>query len=339
MPHLTFLGIENPLGVLGQKVKGVLVYAEDVKSKKKDAPKKGDRVDPTDERLKWLDRVNKEASNPSNYAVGPKGGKYQNRAGKVPKEFQQGMVDDTITNRDYLFTLLKNKTHPNLRIAMCSSLNSLLKYLAKYCGGFPNAGKFDTVIIFGHGAPGSINMGLSTFAIEPAVARSHEKYAERSEQRLAFGLDTETFGKDKKPLPNRIRDLSVENKDIWTGAFVAIKNHVVENDESNHFHLFLMGCEVAQDEAEEDYTTSRQNVTLLGPAAKKLTEILGLAVCVSAPTETINESHLDDLLDHIQEIREDCATGVEVSLSGTLSKKEKLEKVFVRLVSRTSKDA
>jgi hypothetical protein len=335
MANLTFLGIENPLGVLGQKVKGVLVNAEDVIKKKKVVGRRGALVDQTDERLKWLGNVNKEASDPSNYATGPERGKYQNRAKAVPKEFQQGMVDDTITNRDYLFTLLKNKTHRDLRIAMCSSLNSLLKYLAKYCGDFDDAGKFDTVIIFGHGSPGSINMGLSTFGIGPAVAVSHKKYAERSKQRLAFGLDTEKFGEDQMPLPNRIRDLSVANRDLWAGAFVAIRNHVVKNEESNHFHLFLMGCEVAEGD-EDNYRTSRHNLTLLDPAAKKLKEILGLPVCVSAPTDTINDSHLDNLLDRIQEIRKDCAGGDEVSLSGSLSKKEKLEDVMVRLVSRTS---
>ena len=59
---------------------------------------------------------------PSHYAVGAEGTKYQNRAEQVPKKFQQGMVDDTISNRDYLFALLKNKKHPDLRVAMCSSL-------------------------------------------------------------------------------------------------------------------------------------------------------------------------------------------------------------------------
>jgi len=144
-------------------------------------------------------------------------------------------------------------------------------------------------------------MGLSTFGIGPAVAASHKKYAERSKQRLAFGLDTEKFDEDQMPLPNRIRDLSVANRDLWAGAFVAIRNHVVKNEESNHFHLFLMGCEVAEGD-EDNYRTPRHNLTLL---------------------------------DRIQEIRKDCAGGDEVSLSGSLSKKEKLD-VMVRLVSRTS---
>jgi hypothetical protein len=138
MPNLIFLGIENPLGVLGQKIRGVIT--------------KKDQLQP-------IESVEKNAWNVSKYAKSlvPK---YDNRAKNIPEEAQQILVKDTVGNREYVLELLKNKgAHPEVRLAMCSSLNSLLKYLDNYAVSNP-ADKFDTVIIFGHGAKGFVNMGL-----------------------------------------------------------------------------------------------------------------------------------------------------------------------------------
>lgn len=101
------------------------------------------------------------------------------------------MVEDTIDSREYvlklLVKLLEKKKHPNLRVAMCSSLRSMLKYLANY-GVQHHADKFETVIIYGHGSEGSINMGLGKIGIGPPLPHEHEDHAERKAIREVFGL-------------------------------------------------------------------------------------------------------------------------------------------------------
>jgi hypothetical protein len=283
MPNLIFLGIENPLGVLGQKIRGVITEKD---------------------QLQPIESVEKNAWNVSKYAKSliPK---YDNRAKNIPEEAQQILVKDTVDNRKYMLELLKNKgAHPEVRLAMCSSLNSLMKYLDNYAVSNP-ADKFDTVIIFGHGAKGSVNMGLGPIGIGPYLPVKHEDHQSRKEMRYAFGLDKWTDG--ETPAPRRIRDLSIENTNVWTGAFANIVNHVDVNDETGCFHLFLMGCDVGVETQEKSHEL--QDTTLQGAAAKVLSGILQQPVCISAPTKTINTGHLDHLLKKIKKIRQACASG------------------------------
>ena len=120
----------------------------------------------------------------------------------------------------------------------------------------------------------------------------------------------------EEPAARRIRHLSKENVDIWTAAFANIKNRVTDS-ETGYFHLFLMGCEVGAEEKKEEKKEEVKNkgeryhkandTTLQGATATVLSGILGQDVCISAPTKTIYNGHLDDLLTRIDEIRESCA--------------------------------
>jgi len=86
-------------------------------------------------------------------------------------------------------------------------------------------------------------MGLDTIGIgRPSL---FEKHAGRKAVREAFGLDKPTQG--DKPEPRRIRDLSTKNMDVCSGAFQWIKDYLEPSD-TQHFHLFLMGCEVGEEE-------------------------------------------------------------------------------------------
>jgi hypothetical protein len=284
MANLTFLGIENPLGVLGVNVRGVLLDAK--------------QLDPLKDVTKGI--------NASDYAL-RLNNKLDFRANQLSRysEVQNDMVDDTVENRDYVLKLLSNRRHPDVRVAMCSSLNSTLKHLANYCVNHPGD-KFDTVIIHGHGAPGGISLGLGQVSVGPPLSPGDPKYADRKEIREAFGLDRKSDG--EKPVPWRIRELSMENTDIWTEAFQAIKAHVEVSDDTGYFHLFLVGCKVGK-------TKAPYSVTLQQAAAKVLGAIINEDVCISAPEETITDGHLDNLLDRIVAIRKKCAMGKQVSLN------------------------
>jgi hypothetical protein len=286
MADVTFLGVENPLGMLGLKIKGVV--------------EKEDALDP-------LKHVKKETHDVSTYAVFTQDQKYTNRAKIIPKQIQQGLVDDTITNRDYVLQLLaKRGKYPDLRVAMSSSLTSLLKYLRKYCDA-NDEDLIETIIIFGHGAEGSINLGLGPYLILPYAPPADKDHQQIKRQRQVLGLDEDIINDaTKKPEPRRIRDLSTENMNDWPGLFAAIANaKKFGNSNSGYFHLFLMGCDVGK---------QNKTSTLQRAAATALRKIIKLAVCVSAPTATITEDHLDYLLDNIDTIRNDCAMEKKVFL-------------------------
>jgi hypothetical protein len=147
-------------------------------------------------------------------------------------------------------------------------------------------------------------MGLGKIGIGPALDYGHENYTARKNMREGFALDNPSQG--AKPTPRRIRNLTVENTDIWTNAFHAIQNDLV-GTQMGVFHLFLMGCSVAGKKDSVD-------TTLLRKAAEQLYVGLQMPVCVSAPTDEIDDNHLDNLLERFETIRQDCANGKDVFL-------------------------
>lgn len=286
MPDLTFLAIENPLGVLGPKVRGVVTRKQD--------------LDP-------LKHVSKTTQDASKYALSSNN-KYAYRAANLPEGVARLMVDDTIGNRDYVLKLLSARRHPNLRVSMASSLNSLMKYMAAY--GLANvADRFETLIVYGHGLPGSVNLGLGKIGIGQPKPYGHKRYEARKNIREVFGLDKRSQG--EMPEPNRIRDLNTKNLDLWTGAFASIQPYV-DLAPTGYFHLFLMGCSVG-----DEKVSKRGDITTLqGAAASTLSAVLQQPVCISAPSRTIDDDHLDDLLNRMDAIRTACAAGEKVFLKG-----------------------
>jgi hypothetical protein len=99
MADLTFLGIENPLGVLGPEFKNVIVDKKAL------------------DRIKSVDK----GSDPLAYAVPTQDNKYQSRAAflESEKDVKKFIIEDTIQNRDYILKLLSDETHrydsPRLR--------------------------------------------------------------------------------------------------------------------------------------------------------------------------------------------------------------------------------
>lgn len=285
---LTFLGIENPLGVLGPKVKGVVVNAA---------------------QLKPIADVSKNTGNAANYASTSPTNKYVNRAANLPNEVNKMMVEDTIENRDYVLKLLAAARYPDLRLAMSSSLTSMLKYLDAYrTANAPHL--FETVIMFGHGMPGAINMGLGKIGIGEPLPPHEANYQKRKDMRETFGLDNPSQG--APPTPRRVRNAGLGNQGVWVGAFQGV-GASFEIAESGYFHLFLIGCSVGKNDSDVGTTLQKE-------AAVALATAIDLPVCISAPEKKVTEDHLDDLLARLPQIRKAAAAGENVILKGTSSK-------------------
>ena len=150
---------------------------------------------------------------------------------------------------------------------MCSSLTSTWKYIQSYINA--NQGDtFDTLILYGHGGPGSINMGTSKFTIGPSLDPADGGYANRKHGREIFGLDKPRTGE-----PLRVRSLdSATEGDFVANASTFFANGWFEvNEVTEFFHIFLMGCKVG----------AHENFSRL--LAEKLAEVSGRPICVTAP--------------------------------------------------------
>jgi hypothetical protein len=189
---LTFLALENPLGLLGTKIQGEinaeaqLLPLANLKKKDTDAAtfKIGNFTKlgkPEKDQYKYYNR----------YA-------HMEEADKTSKaediKILPTFVVDAFENRATVLEVLNNRgLYPDVRLAMCSSLTSTWKYIQSYINA--NLGAvFDTLILYGHGNPGSINMGTSKFAIGPALDSKHTGHANRKRGREIFGLDKPRTG-------------------------------------------------------------------------------------------------------------------------------------------------
>jgi hypothetical protein len=194
MADLTFLGLENPLGLLGTKIKDVIqdeARLAPLAKLKKDAL-------PGDYMVRDLQKAGKD---PSKYLK-----RYDRMLGddedtarrnlELPKGEKPSplilptFVEDVFDNKELLLKLLRNKAdYPDLRVAMCSSLKSTVKYIQTYRTANP-ADQFDTLILYCHGSPGAINMGTSKWSIGEVITDTiDKKYETRKYYRGMFGLD------------------------------------------------------------------------------------------------------------------------------------------------------
>jgi hypothetical protein len=236
MPDLTFLALENPLGILGTKIKGVINTETDLAPLAKLIDKKSDASNFRVDNFKKIGKPDKDIY------------KYKNRytrlktdddASKSGPKILPTFVEDVLDNREIVLELLRTKVYPDVRLAMCSSLTSTMKYIQNYKTANPND-QFDTLILYGHGGPGSINMGTSKWEIGPAKEPHEKDYENRKRGRENFGLDD----RDRKPL--RVRSLNSDTKVGFLAQFYQLFDNgcFVQNENSGHFHIFLMGCEV-----------------------------------------------------------------------------------------------
>ena len=134
-------------------------------------------------------------------------------------------VEDVLDNREIVLKLLGTKVYPDVRLAMCSSLTSTMKYIQNYRTANPND-QFDTLILYGHGSPGSINMGTSKWSIGPAKEPHEKGYENRKRGRENFGLDEprKYDHQDRKPL--RVRSLNSDTKDDFSSILSALRQRM-----------------------------------------------------------------------------------------------------------------
>lgn len=319
MPDLTFLALENPLGLLGTKIKGVIQDESNpglapLQKLKKDSL-------PGDFMVRDFQKANKDPSKYLNrydrMVRDDKDTAFENSQlpkGETPSPFiLPTFVEDVFDNKELLLKLLRKKAdYPDLRVAMCSSLTSTVNYIQNYQNANP-AEQFDTLILYGHGSPGAINMGTSKWNIGEAITltdTNKDKYVNRKHAREMFGLDkpetdpTQTL---------RVRSLNSDIKKYFVGKFKQRYEGAcfVENKKTAHFHIFLMGCDVG---------AGKQTFTQ--ELAKSIAK-MGLTVCVSAPTEEIKPLHLEDLLWRLQhpgdvDVRQKCVDRVAWKLNDTV---------------------
>ena len=286
--RLTFLAIENAVGVVGAKTKGVL------------------EVDATKNRLaKQMERINmiEKGDELSKHAVLHATNKYDNREqairplrhGDPPTPVARDIVDDTFNNRHYVdknLNLFKAKgKYRKVRVALCSSVNSMLKYLTNYAASLDDT-KFDTLIVYGHGMPGSINMGLGYDTMPPRFPSDPEEREKNQRIREIFGLDKVS----DKTNQTKVREMNQTNLADCTGLFSTIQPHVCMREDTGYFHLFLMGCDVGKNAKGTDNTLQEE-------AADALKGILKMKVCVAAPRKKVDNHHLNDLLSNLKEKR------------------------------------
>lgn len=295
---LTFLGVENPLGLFGLKQRGVLASASDVHepvatwkgalmddARKIDAGKsKGDR---------YAERVDYFASRTPEWA----------RGGSLLSD----MVQDAADNRAFVVKVFKQKYIKDLRIAMCSSLGSLLKYMVNHHK--LEQKPFDTMVLYGHGGAGGMNVGLGRLSLpaRPAASEDDEEAKGARRVRAMAGVDrpSETGTADR-----RIREVGIDNRDLWGSAFAGSKGCFTECEETGCVHLFLMACSTAEQVGGGSQRSFMSKLPEV--AAQVLNHALGKSVCVAAPETTIDDEHILDLLANLGDVRAKLMTGDEV---------------------------
>jgi hypothetical protein len=316
MADLTFLALENPLGLLGTKIKDVIQdearLAPLAKLKKDALP--GDYMvhdfqKPGKDPSKYLKRYDRMVGDDKDTA---------RRNSALPKGTKPSplilptFVEDVFDNKELLLKLLRNKAdYPDLRVAMCSSLKSTVKYIQTYITANP-ADQFDTLILYGHGSPGAINMGTSKWSIGEVITdNTDKKYETRKYYRGMFGLDKPETDPTLPPQSLRVRSLSSNTEEYFTRKFEKRYDRAcfVENFKTKHFHIFLMGCEVGA-----------KKQTFTQELAESIAKI-GLTVCVSAPKQEIQPHHLEDLLRQLRlgDVRQKCADREKCKLDGNVT--------------------
>jgi hypothetical protein len=293
----TFVAVENPAGLLGFKQRGVLTDTNPLY----DFP------------APYEKGVAKNAK-PSKVAVYAE--RHEYFLSRKPEWAEKGIAADLLSdaqgNRATVVKLLKQiKTDPTARVLMCSSVNSLAKYILNYCQ--TNVGTMiDTIIVFGHGGADSMNVGLGRIGNigNSAVADAkgdEDETAKLLRMRRMAGLEA----REGSAKPARTREIAVDNKDRWSAAFATLNGHVQARTDTGCFHLFLLACDLAEGPAKPNHRS------FVGVAAKCLSVALGLPVAVAAPKTSITDSELFFLMRNLSDICEAVVKSDETTLDGT----------------------
>jgi hypothetical protein len=273
---VTFVAIENPSGLLGLKRRGVITAANPV-------------GDPT-----FLGK--QHSTHPTTYKEGVYAERDAYFRDRKPdwvrgKNLAEDLIHDTNDNVNTVVKLTKMvQTHPDMRVLMCSSVESLTKYILNYIA--TNVGtQIDTLIIYGHGGADSMNVGLGRIGGAGLSALQDARDDEDEEQEAKVMTMRKMAGMEPRPdsrqhKPARTREISVDNKDRWLAAMQGLAPHVTTRANTGCFHLFLMACSIGEE------TGKPSHKSLVNVAAKALRGVLPESVAVAAPTDTVTDDEL-----------------------------------------------
>ena len=294
---VTFVAVENPAGLLGFKQRGVLT----------DANKLSDFPQPYEDT-----KVVAKGAKPSKVNVYAERHDYFLSRKPEWANTKQGiagdLLSDALGNREVVVEIVKKiKNDPTARVLMCSSVNSLTKYIANYC--VTNVGtKIDTLIIFGHGGSDSMNVGLGRIG---GIGNSALADADDEDETNALMRIRRMSGLEQRDGSQKIartREIALDNKDRWLSCFAQLQPHVQARGDTSFFHLYLMACSIGKGppKAYQD--------SLVNMSASLLTKVLGEEVAVAAPKKGITPDELFLLLKDLPTICQEVVTGNQVSL-------------------------
>jgi hypothetical protein len=276
---VAFVAVENPAGVLGFKQKGILDNeGASLNVFPASTDKKPWNVKSKDElyagRYKELQKTRGE--------------------GWAEHGLAKDLLADAKTNESVVQKIIKAvKTVPTARVLMCSSVNSMTKYIAKYCQD--NNAVIDTLILFGHGGTNSMNIGLGRIGCFDA--------SDIGEQRVMKGRQTlglEQGGGGKAP---RVREISVANQDHWGKCFEALTPFAAAHPDTGAFHVFLLACDLA------DNPQAKPVDMLVNVTKFVLKPILSLDVVAATPKGSVTSEELLALVKKIDKYCNKAAAG------------------------------
>jgi hypothetical protein len=292
---LTFIGIDNPLGIVGLKQRGVIKSKEEL-------------ID-----IPATDKSGLASTATNMHAKETKQNRYQERInyfseykpewlGKEP--LLDDFTKETLKNRNFVVELLKQKAFGDFRVALCSSIDSLFKYLTQHFQNNLTGEQFDTLVIAGHGAANSMNVGLGRVGMPSAPPEKDDDDASKRIRTFRAMSGVDARPKDTKP--GRTREISLGNQDRLTQAFAGAvaANALTVNDETGCFHVFLMACSVADEKGARLSSPFASNlVQIVAQNLSRAAKPLNLPVCVGAPAKGIYDADVFDLLSNLDAAR------------------------------------
>ncbi len=295
---VTFVAVENPAGLLGFKQREVLTDQNPLLDFP--APYEG------------IEKIARGASSQDKFKV------YKERHGyfkDLKAEWaptKQGVAGDFLSdaqaNRDVVLEINKRiKAIPTARVLMCSSVNSMCKYIVNYCVGNPGT-SIDGLIIFGHGGADSMNVGLGRLGgIGSDDLADVRRNGDTSDIEGVVRARTKA-GMEAGAKPGRVREISASNKDLWLGSFAQLAPHAVLHN-SGYFHLYLMACSFGEENGKP------QKKRLVNMSGQWLSHALNIQTAVSAPTTEVTADELYYLIRKYNKICEKVGAGEEAYLN------------------------
>lgn len=278
---VAFVAVENGAGVLGFKQRDVL-DADGARLKAfpevtDKSPWKGQGLDKDDFYKGRFNALNKY--------------KFKDWA---REGLSKDLLQDANANRNIVQKIIVAvKAIPTARVLMCSSVNSMVKYIAKHCADTHVT--IDTLVVYGHGGTNSMNVGLGRIGCFDMSDRDDSKVLEG---RKLLGLEPEGGGKAP-----RVREIAPGNRADWGACFQSLEPYAEVSPDTHSFHVFLMACSIADDER------IKPNESLVKVAKWELKAALGKDVVVAAPKAGVEDEQLMTLVRDLTKYRLEAGGG------------------------------